>query len=287
MEQALLQTLNGLSLAGILLLVALGLGITFGLLGVINLAHGELFMLGAYTTLLVHQATGNVWFGIVLSPLVVGAIGLLIERGVIKRLYERPFDTLLATWAVSIVIRQGITLWQGGGYQPIPHPISGSASILGVQYSLYRMALLALGVAVLVLAGVLLYRTRLGVQARAAIQNRETAAAMGINVGLMDSIVFSVGAGLAGLAGAAMGPLVTVNPAMGLPFLASSFFVVILGGTGSLLGVAAGAVIIGGGQALISFFANPVIAQVAVLLLAIVVIRIAPQGVFGGRRGAA
>jgi branched-chain amino acid transport system permease protein/urea transport system permease protein len=286
-EQALLQTLNGLSLAGILLLVALGLGITFGLLGVINLAHGELFMLGAYTTLLVHQATGNVWFGIVLSPLVVGAIGLLIERGVIKRLYERPFDTLLATWAVSIVIRQGITLWQGGGYQPIPHPISGSASILGVQYSLYRMALLALGVAVLVLAGVLLYRTRLGVQARAAIQNRETAAAMGINVGLMDSIVFSVGAGLAGLAGAAMGPLVTVNPAMGLPFLASSFFVVILGGTGSLLGVAAGAVIIGGGQALISFFANPVIAQVAVLLLAIVVIRIAPQGVFGGRRGAA
>lgn len=286
MEQVLFQTLNGLSLAGILLLVALGLGITFGLLGVINLAHGELFMLGAYTTLLVHQATGNVWFGIVLSPLVVGAIGLVIERGVIKRLYERPFDTLLATWAVSIVIRQGITLWQGGGYQPIPHPISGSVSILGVQYSLYRMALLALGVAVLVLASVLLYRTRLGVQARAAIQNREIAAAMGINVGLMDSIVFSVGAGLAGLAGAAMGPLVTVNPAMGLPFLASSFFVVILGGTGSLLGVAAGAVIIGGGQALISFFANPVIAQVAVLLLAIVVIRIAPQGVFGGRRGA-
>jgi urea transport system permease protein len=283
-EQVLFQTLNGLSLAGILILVALGLGITFGLLGVINLAHGELFMLGAYTVLVVQQATGNVWLGIAVAPVAVGAIGLLIERGVIKRLYERPFDTLLATWAVSIVVRQGITLWQGGGFQPIPHPITGSVSVLGVPYSRYRLVLLALGVAVLVLAGVLLYRTRLGLQARAAIQNREIAAAMGINVGRLDSIVFTLGAALAGLAGAAMGPLVTVSPAMGLPFLASSFFVVILGGTGSLIGVAAGAAIIGGGQALISFFANPVIAQVAVLLLAIVVIRIAPQGVFGARR---
>jgi urea transport system permease protein len=286
-EQVLLQTLNGLSLAGILILVALGLGITFGLLGVINLAHGELFMLGAYTVLVVDQATGNVWLGIAAAPIAVGAIGLLIERGVIKRLYERPFDTLLATWAVSIVIRQGITLWQGGGFQPIPHPITGSVPILGVPYSRYRLVLLGLGVAVLVLAGLLLYRTRLGLQARAAIQNREIAAAMGINVGLLDSIVFTLGAALAGLAGAAMGPLVTVSPTMGLPFLASSFFVVILGGTGSLLGVAAGAAIIGGGQALISFFANPVIAQVAVLLLAIVVIRLAPRGIFGARKVAA
>jgi urea transport system permease protein len=283
-EQILLQTLNGLSLAGILILVALGLGVTFGLLGVINLAHGELFMLGAYSVLVVHEATGNAWLGIAVAPITVGAVGFLIERGVIKRLYERPFDTLLATWAVSIVVRQGITLWQGGGFQPIPHPITGSVSVLGVPYSRYRLVLLGLGIAVLVLAAVLLYRTRLGIQARAAIQNREIAAAMGINVRRLDSLVFVLGAALAGLAGAAMGPLVTVSPAMGLPFLASSFFVVILGGTGSLLGVAAGAVIIGGGQALISFFVNPVIAQVAVLLLAIVVIRLAPQGIFGVRR---
>lgn len=284
MEQVFLQTLNGLSLAGILILVALGLGITFGLLGVINLAHGELFMLGAYTVLVTQEATGNVWLGIAVAPIAVGTVGLLIERGVIKRLYERPFDTLLATWAISIVVRQGMTLWQGGGFQPIAHPITGSVSILGLEYSRYRLVLLALGVAVLVLAGLLLYRTRLGLHARAAIQNREIAAAMGINVSRLDSIVFTLGAALAGLAGAAMGPLVTVSPAMGLPFLASSFFVVILGGTGSLIGVAAGAAIIGGGQALISFFANPVIAQVAVLLLAIVVIRIAPQGIFGARR---
>jgi urea transport system permease protein len=283
-DQVLLQVLNGLSLSGILVLVALGLGVTFGLLGVINLAHGELFMLGAYTVLVTHETTGNVWLGIAVAPLVVGAVGILIERGVVKRLYDRPFDTLLATWALSVVIRQAITLWQGGGYQPIPHPITASVNVLGVPYPAYRLALLGLGVVSLGLVGVILYRTRFGVRARAAVQNREVAAAMGVNVGRVDTAMFGLGAALAGLAGAAMGPLVTVNPNMGLPILASSFFVVILGGTGRLGGVAAGAAIIGGGQALISFFANPVIAQVAVLLLAIFVIRLAPHGVFGRRR---
>ncbi len=284
MDQVILQVLNGLSLAGILALVALGLGVTFGLMGVINLAHGELFMLGAYTVLIVHRTTDSVWIGIVLAPLVVGAIGALIERTVVKRLYDRPFDTLLATWAVSVILRQVITLWQGGGYQPIPHPITASVPVFGVQYPAYRLALLALGAVCLGLVGLVLYRTRLGVQARAAIQNREVAAAMGVNVGALDTLMFSLGAAMAGLAGAAMGPLVTVNPSMGLPILASSFFVVILGGTGRLLGVAAGAAIIGGGQAAVSFFTNPVVAQVAVLLLAILVIRVAPQGVFGRGR---
>lgn len=284
MDQVILQGLNGLSLAGILALVAVGLGVTFGLLGVINLAHGELFMLGAYTVLIAHRATGNVWIGIALAPLVVGAIGALIERTVVKRLYGRPFDTLLATWAVSVILRQAITLWQGGGYQPIPHPITASVPVFGVQYPAYRLALLGLGAVCLGLVGLVLYRTQLGVRARAAIQNREVAAAMGVNVGALDTLMFSLGAAMAGLAGAAMGPLVTVNPSMGLPILASSFFVVILGGTGRLLGVAAGAAIIGGGQAAVSFFANPVVAQVAVLLLAILVIRVAPQGVFGRGR---
>jgi branched-chain amino acid transport system permease protein/urea transport system permease protein len=283
-DQVILQGLNGLSLAGILALVALGLGITFGLLGVINLAHGELFMLGAYTVLVVYRATGNVWIGIAMAPVVVGALGALIERTVVKRLYGRPFDTLLATWALSVVLRQAIILWQGGGYQPIPHPIPGSVPFLGIQYPAYRLALLGLGAACLGLMGLVLHRTRLGIQAQAAIQNREVAAAMGVNVGAVDTLMFSLGAAMAGLAGAAMGPLVTVNPSMGLPILASSFFVVILGGTGRLLGVAAGAAIIGGGQAAVSFFANPVVAQVAILVLAIVVIRVAPQGVFGRGR---
>jgi branched-chain amino acid transport system permease protein/urea transport system permease protein len=280
-EQVLVQVLNGLSLAGILILVALGLGITFGLLGVINLAHSELFMLGAYTTVIVHQATGSVWLGMAVAPLAVGAIGFAMERGVIKRLYTRPFDTLLATFAIGIILREGMTLWREGRFERVPNPIHRSVEILGAQYSVYRLFLLALGVLVLVGAGLLLNRTRLGRNARAAIENREIAAAMGIDVRMTDSAMFALGAGLAGLAGAAISPLVSVEPNMGLPILASSFFVVILGGAGSLLGVAAGAAVIGGGQALISWFANPVLAQIAVFLLAIVVIRLAPRGLFG------
>lgn len=281
MEQVLVQVLNGLSLAGILILVALGLGITFGLLGVINLAHSELFMLGAYTTVIVHQATGSVWLGMAVAPLAVGAIGFVMERGVIKRLYTRPFDTLLATFAIGIILREGMTLWREGRFERVPNPIHRSVDILDAQYSVYRLFLLALGVLVLVGAGLLLNRTRLGRNARAAIENREIAAAMGIDVRMTDSAMFALGAGLAGLAGAAISPLVSVEPNMGLPILASSFFVVILGGAGSLLGVAAGAAVIGGGQALISWFANPVLAQIAVFLLAIVVIRLAPRGLFG------
>jgi urea transport system permease protein len=280
LSQVLVQVLNGLSLAGILTLVALGLGITFGLLGVINLAHSELFMLGAYTTVIVYGATGNVWVGMAVAPIVVGAIGLLMERGVIKRLYTRPFDTLLATFAVGIILREGMTLWRGGRYERVPNPIHRSIEIFGARYSVYRLFLLALGIVVLLAAALLLNRTQLGRNSRAAIENREIAEAMGINVRVTDSAMFALGAALAGLAGAAISPLVSIEPNMGLPILASSFFVVILGGPGSLLGVAAGAAVIGGGQALISWFATPVISQIAVFLLAIIVIRLFPRGLF-------
>jgi len=281
LEQALVQILNGLSTAGILILVALGLAITFGLLGVINLAHGELFMLGAYTAVIVTDAGGSTWLGMALAPLAVGALGLVMERGVIKRLYVRPFDTLLATFAIGIILRETMTLWRGGRFERVPNPIQRQVEILGARYSTYRLFLLALGVLVLGGAALVLYRSRLGRNTRAAIENREIAAAMGVDVRVTDSAMFALGAGLAGLAGAAISPLVSVEPNMGLPILASSFFVVILGGTGSLLGVAAGAALIGGGQALVSWFADPVIAQISVFLLVIVVIRLRPRGLFG------
>jgi urea transport system permease protein len=277
----LVQTLNGLSLAGILALVALGLGITFGLLGVINLAHGELFMLGAYTVVFTYNATRHLWLGMAIAPLVVGLLGFAIERVVIKRLYARLFDTLLATWALSILARQGVQLWTQGRFEGLPSPVHGSAHVLGVDYPLYRLLLLGVGAAVLGGAWVLLYRTRLGIRARAAIQNREIASAMGVDVAMTDSLTFALGAALAGLAGAFMSPLVTINPSMGLPFLASSFFVVILGGAGSLLGVLVGSIIVGGAQAVASFFINPVAAQLIVLGLSIVTLRVAPRGVLG------
>jgi branched-chain amino acid transport system permease protein/urea transport system permease protein len=280
-DQVLVQTLNGLSLAGILALVALGLGITFGLLGVINLAHGELFMLGAYTVVFTYNATRHLWLGMAVAPLVVGLLGFAIERVVIKRLYARLFDTLLATWALSILARQGVQLWTQGRFEGLPSPVHGSAHVLGVDYPLYRLFLLGVGAAVLAGAWGLLYRTRLGIRARAAIQNREIASAMGVDVAMTDSLTFALGAALAGLAGAFMSPLITINPSMGLPFLASSFFVVILGGAGSLLGVLVGSIIVGGAQAVASFFINPVAAQLIVLGLSIVTLRVAPRGVLG------
>ena len=278
MQQALIQVLNGLSLSGILILVALGLWFIFGVLGVINLAHGELFMLGAYSVVVVYGLTGSVWLGMILAPLVIGALGIVIEVSVIKRLYERPFDTLLATWALSIIAREGVTLVTGGAFQGVPAPISGTLDLAGAGYPLYRLVLLGFGVASLVAAGALLYRTRFGVRARAVIANREIAGALGINVQLTDSVIFGLGAALAGLAGALMSPLVTIAPSMGLPFVALSFLVVILGGLRSVWGLALGAVIMGGGQALIGFFTSPVIAQIVVFAIAILVLRFRPRG---------
>ena len=278
MQQVLVQGLNGLSLAGILILVALGLWFIFGVLGVINLAHGELFMLGAYAVVLIHNLTGSVWLGMVLAPLLIAVLGLGIEVSVIKRLYERPFDTLLATWALSLIAREGVTLVTSGSYQGVPAPVSGTINIAGAGYPLYRIVLLVLGVIALIAAGTILYRTGLGLRARAVIFNREIAGSLGINVRLVDSVIFSLGAALAGLAGGLMSPLITISPTMGLPFLALSFLVVILGGLARIWGLALGALIMGAGPAVVAFFTTPVLAQIIILALAIMVLRFRPRG---------
>ena len=278
MQQVLVQGLNGLSLAGILILVALGLWFIFGVLGVINLAHGELFMLGAYAVVLIHNLTGSVWLGMVLAPLLIAVLGLGIEVSVIKRLYERPFDTLLATWALSLIAREGVTLVTSGSYQGVPAPVSGTINLAGAGYPLYRIVLLVLGVIALIAAGAILYRTGLGLRARAVIFNREIAGSLGINVRLVDSVIFSLGAALAGLAGGLMSPLITISPTMGLPFLALSFLVVILGGLARIWGLALGALIMGAGPAVVAFFTTPVLAQIIILALAIGVLRFRPRG---------
>ena len=278
MQQVLVQGLNGLSLAGILILVALGLWFIFGVLGVINLAHGELFMLGAYAVVLIHNLTGSVWLGMVLAPLLIAVLGLGIEVSVIKRLYERPFDTLLATWALRLIAREGVTLVTSGSYQGVPAPVSGTINLAGAGYPLYRIVLLVLGVIALIAAGTILYRTGLGLRARAVIFNREIAGSLGINVRLVDSVIFSLGAALAGLAGGLMSPLITISPTMGLPFLALSFLVVILGGLARIWGLALGALIMGAGPAVVAFFTTPVLAQIIILALAIVVLRFRPRG---------
>jgi urea transport system permease protein len=270
--------LNGLSLASVLALVAIGLAIIFGLMRVVNLAHGEMFILGAYTVVAFHEATGSLWGGVLAAPFAVGAAGWLIERSVIRALYNRPLDTLVATWGLSIVIREVLKIVFGGGSRNLPLPITATVRIGPTTYPGYRIFLIGMAVFVMGLVLWLFLRTDFGLKVRAVIQNRQMASAMGIDASKIDQVVFALGAAVAGFAGALMTPLITLNPEVGLFFLARSFLVVIVGGVGSLPGAVFGAVLIGMGDALISFLTRPVVAEVALFVLAIVLIRLRPTG---------
>jgi urea transport system permease protein len=272
--------LNGMTLAAVLALVAIGLAIIFGLMRVINLAHGEMFILGSYTVVALWETTGSVWLGMFAAPLVVGAFGWVVERSMIRRLYRRPLDSLVATWGLGIVIREVLKILFGAGSRNLPFPFTGEFSFGGTSYPAYRIFLIVLSVVVMAWVLWLFLRTDFGLKVSAVMQRRDMAMAMGIDAQKIDGIVFALGAGLAGFAGAVMTPLITLNPEVGLFFLARSFIVVIVGGVGSLLGTALGSVLIGLGQSFISFFTRPVIAQIVLFLMAIVVIRIRPTGLF-------
>jgi len=279
-----IQFLNGLSLSMILVLIALGLAIIFGLMGVINLAHSELFMLGAYTVVAVNQyIMPNFWLGLLIAPIIVGLIGLLMEKSIIQHLYKRPLETLLVTWGISIVLRQLVKMILGPGHRSVIPPMGGVVSLLpGVTYPVYRLFIIGITVFILVAVFYAFMKTKLGLQCRAVIANRQMASALGINTYMCDSTVFSIGAGLAGLAGAVMSPIITVNPEMGMVFIAKSFFVVILGGLGNILGVVGGSLLIGFFESTISYVHSSIVAHISVLFLAIIVIRFRPKGLFGG-----
>jgi branched-chain amino acid transport system permease protein/urea transport system permease protein len=276
--------LNSVSLAAILGLVAIGLAVIFGVRGVINLAHGELFVLGAYTTVWFDARGMSMWFGVVASPFVVGAIGWLLEAAVVRRLYTRPLDTLVATFGLSIIIRETIKLTFGKGSRNIPLPMSGQVDVLGTAYPQYRLFLTATSAIILGAVAWLAVRTDIGVKVRAVIQRRSMAEAMGINSRRIDQGIFVMGAALAGFAGALMAPLITLNPEVGPTFLARSFLVVILGGIGSVLAAIGGAIVVGLGEGIISSYIRPVYAQMMLFVAAIVVLCVRPTGLFSRRR---
>jgi branched-chain amino acid transport system permease protein/urea transport system permease protein len=280
MDSLLVTLLNGISLTMVLLLISLGLAIIFGLRGVINLAHGEFFMLGAYAMVLANQFLPDFWGGLIVAPLLVALIGWAVERGMIRFLYERPLDTLLATWGLSIVLRELIKNTVGAGYQYTRAPFTGQAHFLGIEYPVYRLFIIGFSSLVLAVVFYLFLRTDLGMQIRAAIANRDMAASLGIRTERLDQFVFALGAGLAGLAGAVMSPVITLHPEMGLDFFAQTFFVVIIGGIGSLWGMIPSAAIIGGAVVVMSTYIRPIVAQILVLSLAILVIRVRPRGLF-------
>ncbi len=267
-----------------LLLVTLGLVIIFGLMNVINMAHGELFLLGAYTVVLVQRHGGSFWLALVLAPLALAAIGLLIEELVIRHVYHRFIDTILATWGLSITLKQAVIIAFGPTAQQVDNPLPRAVTILATLYPAYRLFIMA--VAVLVAAGtfLLFYRTRLGLAARAVIANRPMASSLGLNTRRMDRMTFAFGAALAGLAGVVMAPLMSVDPQMGVGFLIPAFLSILVGGTGSLLGALLGTTLIASAGTVVSSVWTQITAQIVVFGLAIVVIRLFPQGLTGARR---
>ncbi len=281
MELAVQQLFTGLSIASILLLVALGLSIIYGTLGVINLAHGEFVMLGAYTAWLLQTQVGlGLLESLVLIFLVVAFLGWLIELTVISRLYDRPLDTILATWGIAVILQQGVRLLAGGElrYMEMPQIFSGSVIVLGAEVAAYRIFILFMVGALFLLTWIVMYRTNIGLKLRAVIQNREIAASFGINADRIYALTFAYGAGLAGLAGALVSPLKSVSPEMGTGYVVDAFMVVVLGGVESLLGSVASAFLIGQTTGLLAYLSNDTIAKTVVFVVIIVLIRFRPRG---------
>jgi branched-chain amino acid transport system permease protein/urea transport system permease protein len=269
-----------------LILVAVGLSIIFGLMGVINLSHGALMMVGAYMAFSVQSAGLPAWLGLIVAPIAVGIIGILIESSVIKRLYDRPLDTLLATWGVAIILREGVNLVYGTDSKSVDALIGGEVSLVGVTYPIYWLFIILAAVVVLLLAiGVFKY-TDVGIMAIAVIEDRRMAAASGINTVWSDRLTFAFGSALAGLSGAIMAPLLSVNSNMGINWLVNSFLVVIVGGVGSFIGTAAGGILVGGLDNIFRTLTDfTALAQAFVLLVAFIIIRYRPNGLIPAEQG--
>ena len=272
----------GVSIASIWLIAALGLTIIYGAAGVINMAHGELIMLGAYSSYMLQHYLGVPYLlCIPASFVIVALVGLILERGLIQYLYNRPLDTLLATYGVSLVLMQGVRLIFGSDpkYLAVPEIFSSNLSLGFLSISTFRVIVL-LVTALLVLAlWLLFYKTRFGVQVRAVMQNKEMAASFGINSSRVYMLTFALGAGLAGVAGSLFGVLNIVLPTMGASYVVQAFLMVVVGG-GSLAGSVVASGVTGEMQSVFAFFTNDTFARFLIFVLIVVFLRFRPQGLF-------
>jgi urea transport system permease protein len=281
----------GLSLGSVLLLAAIGLAITFGVMGVINMAHGEMVMLGAYTTFVVQQIIRDhdpalfdfsLAIAIPLAFVVAGLVGILIERGIIRFLYGRPLETLLATWGVSLILQQAVRTAFGPTNREVDTPsfMSGSFALGQITITYNRLWIIFLTLAVFVfLLGVLRF-TRFGLEMRAVTQNRAMAAAMGIRTGRIDALTFGLGSGIAGIAGVALSQIDNVSPNLGQGYIIDSFMVVVFGGVGNLWGTLVGALTLGIANKFLEPYAGAVLGKIAILVLIILFIQKRPRGLF-------
>ena len=282
------NTYFGLALGAVLLLAAVGLAITFGVMGVINMAHGEMIMLGAYTTFVIQQLMPNhidysLFVAVPVAFLVTGAVGILIERGVIRFLYGRPLETLLATFGISLILQQAVRTIFSPLNQSVATPswMSGSFEVnaaLSLTYN--RLYIILFALAVLGLLVLLLKKTFFGLQMRAVTQNRPMASSMGIRTGWVDALTFGLGSGIAGIAGVALSQLTNVGPNLGQAYIIDSFMVVVFGGVGNLMGTFVAAMSLGIINKIIEPFSGAVLAKILVLIFIILFIQKRPRGLF-------
>ena len=273
------QAINVVYAVSTLAVLALGLAVIFGLLGVLNIAHGEFVMIGAYCAYLVQSWEWPYLVALPLAIAICGVIGWAVEWIMIRPLYRRPFDTLVATWGLSLLLRKIAEGIFGLGFRSVAIPLPGTVHFLGTEYPIYRLVLIAISL-VLVAALVIWYgRSRTGSRIRAMVSNPELAQAQGISVRKLAAGTFVAGTCLAGLAGVMIAPLAPVQPFMGLDYVLRAFFVLIVGGLGSVLGLFSGAAVIGGFDSVISAATTTTDGYFAVLVLAILFLWLRPRGI--------
>lgn len=278
--------LHGLNLAyelATLALTTLGLAIVFGLLGVMNMAHGEFVMLGAYSVVTVQKLGLPLVAAVPLAVVVCGTLGYVVERWLIRPLYSRPFDTLLATWALAMLLRKLVEAVFGREYRNVESSLTEPMMVFGSQYPAYRLALITL--AVVVMAGLFLWyrRSAAGLRVRAMTANPVLAQALGINTRRLASQAFVIGVVFAGLSGVLLAPLIRIEPGIGVDYLLDAFFVLVVGGLGTLGGMFGGVGIIGGSQAIVSSVAGQTSGYAVVLMLSILFLWLKPNGLFSRR----
>lgn len=270
-------TLDILTTAAILFAVAAGLMIILGVMKLINFAHGAFLTVGGYVAYLTSAAGITSWLSIPLAGLLGLLFGLVIERVIVRPLYHRPLDAILATWGLGIVIGQLITLSFGRGVQFAASPLSGTTDLLGVEYSAYRLAVAVIAVLLAGVLSALLSFTRFGLNARAVIMNETLARGLGIDSARVRALTFGIGAGLACAAGALITPLLSVDPNMGLPWLVNSFMLVMIAGV-SFPSLLAASLVLGGAQVIVSTYFSPILGGMTIVALAALVLRFNPKG---------
>lgn len=293
MDTYILQLFNGISVSSIYMLAALGLAITFGLMKVINMAHGEFIMIGAYVTYVIQniflsyvdKSLFGLYFvvAIPVAFVIAGAMGFVLETLVIKHLYGRPLDSMLATWGISLILQQLARSIFGAPNVDVKSPAWLDGALLltqGVQLPYKRLFIIALVIVCIIGMFVLLYKSKYGIWIRAVMQNREMAASLGINTRLVDAYTFAVGSGVAGIAGCALTLLGSIGSTLGTYYIVDTFMVVVLGGVGTLLGTVAGGLVIGTANTTFEFFTNTSVGKVLVFTLVIMFLQWRPKGLF-------